>query len=310
MEPILAHRVFQAHKGWKSDKDDDSFWFEFWCDAGFMTGLDTPENMLSEGGIQVSEGDEFPAWAGIYSDSESLAVRMTDLIRQHASELRAQVGDFVLSQDHKQADGSWNTYIPVWTYIPGREEPEALVKCMLSYRDAFTKYLDQLTPRLADGLAAYRAYCQQVQPVLAEKVFNRADGWRAYRSEKQSGFGFYLWDKVGFLTGLQSRGGMISEGGTPNDDDKFPRYIGVYCNTKGLSDRLTGLVRSHEDDLRALVGDYILSQDHREDDGSWNYWVPVWAYLPSDEDCQAVVRRMTSYRDALTGYLDQITPRK
>ena len=115
---------------------------------------------------------------------------------------------------------------------------------------------------------------------------------------------------MGFNTGLDSRDNFIADGVKLNEDDAFPRYIGVYCNTKGLSETLTNLVRSHQDELKSSLGDFVLSQDHKEPDGSWNYEVPVWTCLPNNEDCQAVVRRMMSYRDALTGYLDQITPRK
>jgi len=98
---------------------------------------------------------------------------------------------------------------------------------MVSYRDAFMGYLDKLTPRLGEELAAYRKYCLEVQPVLARKVFRAADGWRAYRSEKGLSFGFHLWGKVGFNTGLDSRDNFIADGVKLNEDDAFPRYIGV-----------------------------------------------------------------------------------
>ena len=311
MEPVLAQRVFPVHKGWKLDKDDEnlSFWFEFWHDAGFVVGLDTPEGFWNDGGIQVNQ-DDTPACAGIYCDTESLAVRLTDLVRQHEAELRTQVGDFILTQDHKKPDGSWNTGCPIWTYLPDKEDTEALVKCMASYRDAFTGYLDQVAPRQGDELRAYRDFCQQVQPVLAEKVFKATDGWRTYRSEKQLSFGFHLWGKAGFDTGLDSPDNMLSDEVKLHDGDAFPRYIGIYCSTKTLAEALTNLVRPHLDELKACLGDFILSQDQRESDGSWTYWEPIWAYLSNDDNCEAVVKRMMAYRDALTCYLDQILPRK
>ena len=213
-----------------------------------------------------------------------------------------------MSQDHKKPDGTWNTYCPVWAYVPHREDTEALIKCMASYRDAFTKYLDQLTPRLDEELAAYRKYCQEVQPVLAREVFKTTDGWHAYREEKWRNFGFYLWNKAGFLTGLKSRNELISCGVKVNEDERCPRHNGVYCETKTLGIALTRVVRENREELKAQLGDFILSEDHKESDGSWNYEVPVWAYLPPQEDARAIAKRMASWRDAFKGYLDRLKP--
>ena len=158
---------------------------------------------------------------------------------------------------------------------------------------------EPLHKRLEEELPTYTALLHAIR---AYESFCRGlhDGFDLMRSEAAAA------DARGFE--------IISIG----QDDHFaaslqeldPRYIGAYCSTKGLAETLTGLVRSHQDELKACLGDLVLSQDHKEDDGSWNYEAPVWTYLPDDEDCEAVVKRMKSWRDALMGYLDQITPRK
>jgi hypothetical protein len=241
-------------------------------------------------------------------ESEAFATRLTDVIRQREQELKAQLGDFVLSQDQKEPDGSWDSTCPVWTYVPGNVDPEAIVKGMICYRDALSGHLDQITPRLADELAAFQRYYEMAEPVLAREVFNAADGWKAYRTVKNRGFGFYRWAKAGFFTGFDSPAGLTDYGLKAIEGDLFPKIIGVYCHTKAIATQLTKLMRENQNQVKARVGDFVLSADH-ESDGWWDYESPVWTYVPGKEDIPALVKRMTGFRDALTGYLDQVTPR-
>ncbi len=308
MQPDLAREVFPAADGWQPYNDEGDFSFWLWRNAGFHAGLGDANDFMSVG-IQLNPGDESPGFVGVECDSETVATRLTEVIRQHEEELKARLGDFVLSQDHKESDGSWDSTCPVCTYVPDKEDAQALAKHMMSYRDALSGYLDEITPRLAGDLAAFERYCERAQPELAREVFNRSEGWKQYTSKAGRSFGFFLWGKAGFYTAFDSPDVYTQFGLTVNDGDQFPRDVGVYCDTKAIGTALTELIRANEQDLRTRVGDFVLSADHPDPDGSWEYRVPVWAYLPDKDDIPALVKKTTAFRDALTGYIDQVTPR-